>query len=113
MNMDSPYVARASLLLDPGSDCGRYIRPLVASVEAGALMTIRSQEPHEIPGVAATPRPIRLFLRRSDLFPSTCTLSQFQAGSTLLNLDCGFAPVPAYVRPQPPWAPQVDILCHA
>ena len=33
--MDSPCVARPSLLLDPGSDCGRYIRPLVASVEAG------------------------------------------------------------------------------
>ena len=33
--MDSPCVARASSLLDSGSDCGRYIRPLVASVEAG------------------------------------------------------------------------------
>jgi hypothetical protein len=33
-----------------GSNCGRYIRPLVASVEAGPD-DIRSQEPHEVNGV--------------------------------------------------------------
>ena len=36
-------------------------------------MTIRSQEPHDTPGVGATGLLFRLILRRSDLFPSAYT----------------------------------------
>ena len=38
-----------------------------------ALMTIRSQEPHDTAGVGATGPLFRFILRRSDLFPSDCT----------------------------------------
>ena len=71
----SPCVASASSLVDSGSDCRQYIRPLEASVDAGPD-DIRSQEPCRFPGVRATARAIRLFLRRSDLFPSATTLWQ-------------------------------------
>src|SRR5450755_968698 len=73
--MDSPYVASAFSLLDSGSDCNQYIRPLDASVDAGPDDN-RSQEPRNFPGVRATFRAIRLFLRRSNLFPSATTLWQ-------------------------------------
>jgi len=36
-------------------------------------MTIRSQEPHDTPGVGATGPLFRFILRRSDLFPSAYT----------------------------------------
>jgi hypothetical protein len=58
-------------------------------------MTIRSQESRETPGVRATVRFIRLILRRSDLFPSACTLSQFWRGRASSNLDYE----PAIARP--------------
>ena len=70
--MDSPCVASASLLVDSGSECGRYIRPLMPPSRR-ALMTIRSQEPHDTPGVGATGPLFRFILRRSDLFPSAYT----------------------------------------
>jgi hypothetical protein len=40
-----PTLQAASLLLDSGSDCKQYIRPLNASVDAGPD-DIRSQKPH-------------------------------------------------------------------
>src|SRR2546428_269385 len=40
-----PALQAASSLLDSGSDCKQYIRPLDASVDAGPD-DIRSQEPH-------------------------------------------------------------------
>src|SRR3972149_1672561 len=53
----------------------QYIRPCDASVDAGPD-DIRSQEPRNFLGVCSTARAIRLFLRRSDLFPSATTLWQ-------------------------------------
>lgn len=72
-------------------------------------MTIRSQEPHDIPGIRTTGQLIRLILRRSDLFPSARTLWQFwrvvppqypTAGQQFL----------AYVRPQRSANLRVDTL---
>jgi hypothetical protein len=45
-----PALQAASSLLDLGSDCKQYIRPLDASVDAGPD-DIRSQRPHYYDGV--------------------------------------------------------------
>src|SRR5260370_14019861 len=50
--MDSPCVASASSLVDSGSDCRQYIRPLEPSVDASPP-DIRSQEPCHFHGVLA------------------------------------------------------------
>src|SRR5215469_12252543 len=74
-------------------------------------MTIRSQESHDLDGVRATAQVIRLILRRSDLFPSVCTLRQFwrvrPPQSRLLVSDCL-----AYVRPALSADRRVDTLSH-
>ncbi len=64
-----PALQAAFSLLDSGSDCDKYIRPLMRP-STRAQMTIRSREPHKFYGVSATVQAIRLILRRSYLLPS-------------------------------------------
>ncbi len=98
-----PCVARPALLLDPGSNGGRYIRPLVASIEAGP-------DDKPLAGASRVSRwlshrtALTLLLPGSDLFRSACTSSQLPPGRAASISTADSLPCPAYVRPRPPGA---------
>lgn len=107
--LDSPCVASASLLLEPGSDCGRYIWPRGASVEAGPD-EFRSYAPRNLGGVTATVCTIRLVPRRTDLLPS---VSKCRQSWRVLSFRCAeYIGSRAYVRRRRTPAQRVDNWNH-